>query len=145
MRVTPHLDSFELGTAISQTVGVSFYVDEVMYISTRRYKLKLDIKIMSGISVSGTSMCVRVSVRVSVCRSDKWLVGPSSTSNRATCFFISLGDTKRCYGVSLCRADASDQRRARCWLPFCAFLAAILWCQRVSTHQIKEHNILARC
>ena len=48
----------------------------------------------------------------------KWLVGPSSTSNRATCFFISLGDTGRCYGVSLCRADASGQRRVRCWLPF---------------------------
>jgi hypothetical protein len=50
--------------------------------------------------------------------SGKWLVGPSSTSNRATSFFISLGDTRRCYGVSLCRADASDQRRARCLLPF---------------------------
>ena len=44
--------------------------------------------------------------------------GPSSTSNRAKSFIISLGDTGRCYGVSLCRADASDQRRARCWLPF---------------------------
>ena len=86
----PRLDSFELGTAISQAVGVSFYVDEIMYISTRRLKLKLNIKIMSGISVSGTSMCVRVSVRVSVCRSDKWLVGPSSTSSRITSFFIDL-------------------------------------------------------
>jgi len=33
-------------------------------------------------------------------------------------FHISLGDTRRCYGVSLCRADASGQRRARCRLPF---------------------------
>jgi hypothetical protein len=48
----------------------------------------------------------------------KWLVGPSSKRNRATSFFISFGDTGRCYGVLLCRADASDQRRARCWLPF---------------------------
>jgi hypothetical protein len=53
-------------------------------------------------------------VRVSV----KWLVGPSRTSSRATSFFISLGDTGRCYGVSLCRSDASGQRRVRCWLPF---------------------------
>jgi hypothetical protein len=29
----PRLDSFELGTAISQTAGVSFYVDEIMYIT----------------------------------------------------------------------------------------------------------------
>ena len=84
----PRLDSFELGTAISQAVGVSFYVDEIMYISTRRLKLKLNIKIMSGISVSGTSMCVRVSVRVSVCRSDKWLVGPSSTSSTIASFLF---------------------------------------------------------
>jgi hypothetical protein len=38
--------------------------------------------------------------------------------DRATSFFISLGHTGRCYGVLLCRADASDHRRARCWLPF---------------------------
>jgi hypothetical protein len=48
----------------------------------------------------------------------KWLVGPSSTSNRAASFFISVGHTGRCYGVLLSRADASDQRRARCWLQF---------------------------
>ena len=48
----------------------------------------------------------------------KWLVVPSSMRNRATSFFISLGDTGRCYGVSLCRAGASDQKRVRCWLPF---------------------------
>jgi hypothetical protein len=68
------------------------------------------------------------SVRVCVCPSGKWLVGPSCTSNRATCLFISLGDSGRCYGVSMCRADALDQRRVRCWLPLCAFFVAILWC-----------------
>jgi hypothetical protein len=54
-----------------------------------------------------------VPVRPSVRPSGKWLVGPNSASNRATSSFISLGDTGRCYGVLLCRADASDQRRAR--------------------------------
>jgi hypothetical protein len=60
-------------------------------------------------------------VRVSVCPcvrpSGKWLVGPSSTSNRSTSFFISLRDTGRCFGVSLCRADESGQRRARSRAP----------------------------
>jgi hypothetical protein len=60
----------------------------------------------------------------------KWLVGPSSMSNRATRFFISLGDTGRCYGVSLCRADASGQRRVRCWLPFFDVTGLNASCQR---------------
>jgi hypothetical protein len=90
------------------------------------------------ISVTGISMSVRVCV---------WCVcvlvtnGSLNLAARAIvlqAFFISLSDTKRCYGVSLCRSDASDQRRARCWLPFCAFFAAILWCQRVSTHHDTE-------
>jgi hypothetical protein len=61
---------------------------------------------------------------LNVCRrrcrrpSGKWLVGPRRTSNRARSFFISFVDRGRCYGVLLCRADASHQRRARCWLPF---------------------------
>ena len=38
----------------------------------------------------------------------KWLVGPSSMRNRATSVFMSFDDTGRCYGVFLCRADASD-------------------------------------
>jgi hypothetical protein len=62
--------------------------------------------------------------------SGKWLVGPSSTSNRATSFFISLGDTGRCYGVSLRRADASDQRRARCLLPFFGVTGLNATCHR---------------
>jgi hypothetical protein len=78
------------------------------------YKKAEILKILPRISVERIDLSVRPCVRVS----GKWSVGPSSTRNRATCFFISLGDTGRCYGVSLCRADASDQRRARCWLPF---------------------------
>ena len=37
------------------------------------------------------------------CRSSsgKWLVGPRRTSNRATSLPISIGDTGRCYEVSL--------------------------------------------
>jgi hypothetical protein len=52
------------------------------------------------------------------CPSVKWPVEPRSTSSRATSFFISLGHTGRCYGVLLCRTDASHSRRACFWLPF---------------------------
>ena len=71
------------------------------------------IKILPRISVQRISMSVCVSVLVAN--------GSLDLSARAIvlqAFFISFGDTGRCYGVSLCRADASDQRRARHWLPF---------------------------
>ena len=86
-------------------------------VTYRDHKSVCVVKILPRISVTGISMVSFVCL--SVCRAVvKWLVGPSSTSNRATSFFISLGDTGRCYGVSLCRADASDQKRLRCWLQF---------------------------
>jgi hypothetical protein len=77
------------------------------------------VKILSGISVMGIlKVCSKnpakdfcsedLDVRPVVVYSGKWLVEPSSTNNRATSFFISLGDTRRCYGFLLCRADASD-------------------------------------
>ena len=37
-----------------------------------------------------------LNVRVSVCVSGRWLVGPCRTSNRATSFFIRLGHNWRC-------------------------------------------------
>ena len=52
-----------------------------------------------------------------VVNSGKWLVGPCRTSNCATCFFISLGDTGRCSKVSLAATDESGQRRARTRAP----------------------------
>ena len=64
----------------------------------------------------------------------KWLVGPSSMSNRATSFFISFGDTGRCYGVLLCMAGASDQRRARCWLPFFRVTGRYASCRVIAEH-----------
>jgi hypothetical protein len=102
---------------------------------SRRWHTHTTIKILPRTSVQSISMSVRPCVRVS----DKWLVGPSSTSNRATSFFISLGDTRRCYGVLLCRADASDQRRARCWLPFFGVTG------RNASFQETSQNMLARC
>ena len=56
---------------------------------------------------------VRPCVCVSVRPSGKWLVGRSSTSNHATSFFISRGDTRRCYGVYCALTDESGQRRVR--------------------------------
>ena len=71
--------------------------------------------------------------------SGKWLVGPSSTSNRATSFLISLGHTWRCYGVMMSRTDASDHRRTRFWLPF--FRKA----GRNSSCHERFQSMLARC
>jgi hypothetical protein len=78
-------------------------------------RLKNPAKDFSSRAGYCTFVCV-----MSVCLlySVKWLVGPGSTSNRATSFRISIGDIGRYYGISLCRTDSSDQRRARCWLPF---------------------------
>jgi hypothetical protein len=45
--------------------------------------------------------------------SGKWLVGPSRTSSRATSFFISLGKTRRCYGVFVVQRQMNRARGAR--------------------------------
>ena len=74
-------------------------------------------------------------VRVSVRPSDKWLVGPSSTSNRATCFFYFTWRYRallRSYGVQG-RYIGPETR---------ALLAAILWChgsQFIVPREIAEH------
>jgi hypothetical protein len=86
------------------------------------------IKILPRISVQRIPMSVRPSVRL---YSGKWLVEPSSTRNRAISFFISLSDTGRCYGVSLCRADTSGQRRVRCWLQFFGVTGRNSPCHRI--------------
>jgi hypothetical protein len=106
------------------------------------------IKILPRISVTGFcydygDLSVRPCVVYSP--SGKGLVGPSSTSNRATCFFIRLGDTGRCYGVSLCRADVSDQRRARCWLPFFGVTGRNASCHRTEHVDALLALKLSRC
>jgi hypothetical protein len=96
------------------------------------------VKILPRIFLSGIdhlSVCVP---DVCLC-SGKWLVGPSSTRNLATSFFISLGYTWRCYGVLLSRTDTSDQRLARCWLPFFRKTG-----RNPSCHE-RSQNMLARC
>jgi hypothetical protein len=81
----------------------------------------------------------------------KWLVGPSSTGNRATSYFVSLGDTRRCYRVSLCRAGASGQRRVRCWLPFFGVTGRDSSCHRTehvdasSSEAFALYVIVTRC
>jgi hypothetical protein len=45
--------------------------------------------------------------------SGKWLVGPNSARNLAASFFISLGNTGRCYGMYCAATDEPGQRRAR--------------------------------
>jgi hypothetical protein len=52
-------------------------------------------------------------VRPAVVYSGKWLVGHSSTGNRATGFFISLGKTGRCYGVFVVQRQMNRARGAR--------------------------------
>jgi hypothetical protein len=85
------------------------------------------VKILSRISVPGISM-------VSICRR------LSSSSCSGKMFSWTLPHEQSCYKhfystrpqlallkVCLAATDESGQRRVRCWLPFCAFFAAILW------------------
>jgi len=69
--------------------------------------------IMPRTSLPRNDLCVRC-----LLCSVKRLIGSRSTSSTTTSFFIRHGHTGRCHGVLLFRTDASDQRRARCWLPF---------------------------
>jgi hypothetical protein len=66
------------------------------------------LKTLSGISVTQTSMSVRVCVRPS----GKFLVGPSSTSSTILSSFIRQGHTGRCYGGGCVATDESNKNTA---------------------------------
>ena len=77
-------------------------------------------KILPRISVPGISMSVCLCVLV--------VDGSLDLSAQATVLFIRLGHNWRCLKVYFEATDESGQRCVRCWLPFCAFFAAIFWC-----------------
>jgi hypothetical protein len=92
------------------------------------------IIILPRISVQRISMSVR---RCRRCVSGKWLVGPSSTSNRATSFLFHLAiqDAATEFHCSGQMHRTRDARAAGCHSLV----------SRVATHHVTEQSTLARC